>query len=196
VLGDLLSREFSLTTGHLTALLGGCPFAPSLLTFRFINGLLDFSTAVALGTVASVAGLQLRLPAYLLLVPTVPLLRVVVHLARPEHRTQVLAGSCPRTDVLSPDWFSVGILATGLPLSLQAPGPWIVMNTVLPVGVLLGRSRAAGSSSGPGSSSSSSGRRCSSTRSAGPRCPASRNRRPSSARSPRPRCPQGPRRHR
>jgi hypothetical protein len=136
-LGDLLSQEFSLTTGHLTALLGGCLFAPSLLTFWFINGLLDFSTAVALGTVASVAGLQLRLLAYLLLVPTFLLLRIGVHLAHPEHRKQVLAGSCPRTDVLSLDWFSVGILATGLPLSLQALGPWIAMNTVLLVGVLL-----------------------------------------------------------
>jgi hypothetical protein len=133
---DLLSQEFSLSAGHLTALLGGCLFAPSLLTFRFINGLLDFSTAVALGTVASTAGLQLRLLAYLLLVPTFLLLRIGVHLAHPEHRKQVLAGSCPRTDVLSLDWFSVGILATGLPLSLQALGPWITMNVVLLVGVL------------------------------------------------------------
>jgi hypothetical protein len=134
---DLFSQEFSFSTGHLTALLGGCLFAPSLLTFWFINGLLDFSTAVALGTVASAAGLQIRLLAYLLLVPTFLLLRIGVHLAHPEHRKQVLAGSCPRTDVLSLDWFSVGILATGLPLSLQALGPWITMNVVLLVGVLL-----------------------------------------------------------
>jgi hypothetical protein len=134
---DLFSQEFSFSAGHLTALLGGCLFAPSLLTFWFINGFLDFSTAVALGTVASTAGLQIRLLAYLLLVPTFLLLRVGVHLAHPEHRKQVLAGSCPRTDVLSLDWFSVGILATGLPLSLQALGPWITMNLVLLVGVLL-----------------------------------------------------------
>jgi hypothetical protein len=136
-LADLFSQEFSFSTGHLTALLGGCLFAPSLLTFWFINGLLDFSTAVALGTVASAAGLQVRLLAYLLLVPTFLLLRIGVHLAHPGHRKQVLAGSCPRTDVLSLDWFSVGILATGLPLSLQSLGPWVVMNAVLLVGVLL-----------------------------------------------------------
>jgi hypothetical protein len=136
-LADLFSQEFSFSTGHLTALLGGCLFAPSLLTFWFINGLLDFSTAVALGTVASAAGLQIRLLAYLLLVPTFLLLRIGVHLAHPGHRKQVLAGSCPRTDVLSLDWFSVGILATGLPLSLQSLGPWVVMNAVLLVGVLL-----------------------------------------------------------
>lgn len=133
----VFAREFAFSPGHLTALLGGCLFAPSLLTFWFINGLIDFSTAVALGTVASVAGLQLRLLAYLLLVPTFLLLRVGIHLAHPEHRRRILEGSCPPKDVLSLDWFSVGILATGLPLSLQALGPWIIMNAVLLVGVLL-----------------------------------------------------------
>jgi len=134
---ELLSREFAFSTGHLTAFLSGCLFAPSLLTFWFVNGVLDFSTALVLGAVASPAGLQLRVVAYLLLVPTFLALRAGVHLAHPVHRQQVLSGSCPRTDLLSLDWFSVGILATGLPLSLQALGPWIGMNLVFVVGLLV-----------------------------------------------------------
>ncbi|WP_318570957.1 hypothetical protein [Salinigranum marinum] len=134
---ELLSREFAFSTGHLTAFLSGCLFAPSLLTFWFINGVLDFSTALVLGAVVSPAGLQLRVVAYLLLVPTFLALRAGFHLAHPVHRQQVLSGSCPRTELLSLDWFSVGILATGLPLSLQALGPWIGMNLVFVVGLLV-----------------------------------------------------------
>ena len=149
-LSGLLDQEFSPSTGHVTALLSGCLFAPSILTFWFVNGVLDFSTAIALGSVASVAGLQVRVLAYVLLVPTFLALRAGVHLAHPGHREQVLAGSCPRTDVLSLDWFSVGILATGLPLSLQYLGPWVGMNAVFLVGLLvvprLLSGRAAGAS--------------------------------------------------
>lgn len=134
---ELVRQEFTPSTGHLTALLSGCLFAPSLLTFWFVNGVLDFSTALALGSVASVAGLQVRVVAYLLLVPTFLLLRAGVHLAHPAHRRQVLAGTCPPNDLLSLDWFSVGILATGLPLSLQALGPWLGMNTVLLLGLFV-----------------------------------------------------------
>lgn len=134
---ELLSQEFAFSTGHLTAFLSGCLFAPSLLTFWFINGVLDFSTALVLGAVASPAGLQIRVVAYLLLVPTFLVLRAVFHLAHPAHRQQVLSGSCPRTELLSLDWFSVGILATGLPLSLQALGPWVGMNLVFVVGLVV-----------------------------------------------------------
>lgn len=134
---DLFSQEFALSTGHATAFLSGCLFAPSLLTFWFVNGLLDFSSALALGTVVSPAGLQLRLVAYLLLVPTFLVLRATIHLTHPAHREQVLSGSCPRNEFLSLDWFSVGILATGLPLSFQEFGPWIGMNAVLLVGLLI-----------------------------------------------------------
>ena len=57
---DLLSQGLSYSTGHLTVVLNGCLFAPSLLTFWFVNGFLDFSTAVAIGAVATPAGLQVR----------------------------------------------------------------------------------------------------------------------------------------
>lgn len=134
---QLFSQEFSFSTGHLTAFLSGCLFAPSLLTFWLVNGVLDFSTALVLGAVVSPAGLQIRVLAYLLLVPTFLVLRASFHLAHPVHRRQVLSGSCPRTEVLSLDWFSVGILATGLPLSLQDLGPWIGMNTVFLVGLIV-----------------------------------------------------------
>lgn len=136
-LAELLSQEFAYTSGHLTALVNGCLFAPSILTFWFVNGLLDFSTALVIGSVASPAGLLVRLYAYLLLVPTFLLLRAGFHLLHPGHREQVLDGACPNTKVLSLDWFSVGILATGLPLALQDLGPWLAMNAVFVVGVFV-----------------------------------------------------------
>jgi len=136
-LSDLFAQEFSYSTGHLAAILNGCLFAPSLLTFWFVNGVLDFSTAIAIGAVATPAGLQVRLIAYLLLVPTFLLARVVVHLLHPVHRAQVLAGSCPSTPLMSLDWFSMGILATGLPLAIQNFGPWFGMNAILLVGVFV-----------------------------------------------------------
>ncbi len=135
--GDLLAQEFSFSTGHLATILGGCLFAPSVLTFWFVNGVLDFSTAIAIGSVQTAAGLQVRLYAYLLLVPTFLFVRATLHLAHPVHRRQVLAGSCPRTRLLSLDWFSVGILATGLPLAVQNLGPWVSMNAVFLVGIFL-----------------------------------------------------------
>lgn len=134
---DLLSREFTFSTGHLTALLNGCLFAPSLLTFWFVNGVVDFSTALLIGAVATPAGLQVRLLAYALLVPTFLALRMGVHLAHPRHRREVLSGACPDVRYLSLDWFSVGILATGLPLALQTLGPWVAANAVFVVGVFV-----------------------------------------------------------
>jgi len=134
---DLLGQEFSPSTGHLAAILHGCLFAPSILTFWFVNGLVDFSTAVAIGAVATPAGLYVRLLAYVLLVPTFLLGRVAVHLAHPVHRKQILAGSCPSTRLLSLDWISMGILATGLPLALGNLGPWLGMNAVFVVGVFV-----------------------------------------------------------
>lgn len=136
-LGDLFSQEFSYSTGHLAVILNGCLFAPSLLTFWFVNGVLDFSTAIAIGAVATPAGLQVRLLAYVLLMPTFLLIRVIVHLLHPVHRTQILAGSCPNTRLLSLDWFSMGILATGLPLAIQNFGPWFGMNAIFLIGVFV-----------------------------------------------------------
>ncbi|VTT86357.1 hypothetical protein DM2_2395 [Halorubrum sp. DM2] len=121
----------------MTAILNGCLFAPSLLGFWFVNGVLDFSTAIAIGAVATPAGLQVRLLAYLLVVPTFLLTRIAVHLIHPVHRKQVLSGSCPTTRLMSLDWFSVGILTTGLPLAIQNVGPWAGMNAVFLVGVFL-----------------------------------------------------------
>jgi hypothetical protein len=134
---DLFSQEFSYSAGHLATVLNGCLFAPSLLTFWFVNGVIDFSTAIAIGAVATPAGLQIRLLAYVLLVPTFLLARIAVHLLHPTHRRQVLGGSCPNVRLLSLDWFSMGILATGLPLALQNFGPWLAMNTVFVVGVFV-----------------------------------------------------------
>lgn len=136
-LADLAGQEFAPTGGHLTALLGTCLFAPSLFTFWFVNGLVDFSTAFVIGAVATPGGLAVRLLAYVLLVPTFLALRAAYHLARPSHRRAVLSGICPPTQFLSLDWFSVGILATGLPLALQDLGPWLGMNVVFLVGVFV-----------------------------------------------------------
>ncbi|WP_435064646.1 hypothetical protein [Halobaculum sp. EA56] len=132
---DLLSQEFSPSTGHLATVVSGCLFAPSLFVFWFVNGVVDFSTALAVGAVASPAGLQVRLAAYVLLVPTFLVARVAVHLVRPADRRAVLSGSCPQTTYLSLDWVSVGILATGLPFALRDVGPWLGANLVVLVGV-------------------------------------------------------------
>lgn len=134
---DLFSQEFSYSTGYFATILNGCLFAPSLLTFWFVNGLIDFSTAITIGAVATPAGLQMRLLAYVLLVPTFFLVRVGVHLLHPAHRRQILAGSCPNARLLSLDWFSMGILATGLPLALQDFGPWLGMNVMLLLGLFV-----------------------------------------------------------
>lgn len=99
--------------------------------------MLDVSTAIAIGAVVTPAGLQTRLIAYLLLVPTFLLSRVSLHLLHPMHRTQVLADSCPNTTLLSLDWVSLGILATGLPLAIKNVGPWFGMNIVFLVGVFV-----------------------------------------------------------
>jgi hypothetical protein len=134
---DLLDQEFDWSAGHLATLLSGCVFAPSLLTFWFVNGVLDFSTAVLIGSVSGPAGLGVRLLAYLLLVPTFLFLRVGYYLLHPGHRRTVPSGACPQSDLLSLDWFSVGILATGLPLALANLGPWLGMNLVFLVGVFV-----------------------------------------------------------
>lgn len=134
---DLLDQEFAPSTGHLTALLNGCAFAPSLLAFWAVNGVLDFSTAFALGTTGGPGGLAVRVVAYLLLVPVFVLLRVTYYLGHPVHRETVLSGACPESRLFSLDWFSVGILATGLPLALQNAGPWLATNLVFLVGVFL-----------------------------------------------------------
>lgn len=136
-LGELFTQEFSYSTGYLATILNGCLFAPSLLTFWFVNGVIDFSTAIAIGAVSTPAGLQLRLLAYVLLVPTFLLVRMGLHLLHPGHRAQILDGSCPSAQPLSLDWFSLGVLATGLPLAVQNLGPWLGMNAVFLVGVFL-----------------------------------------------------------
>lgn len=135
--GDLLDQEFGASVGHLTTLIHGCVFAPSLLTFWLVNGVLDFSTAFAIGAIAGPGGLVVRLAAYLLLVPVFIGLRAGFYLAHPRHRRTILSGACPSSQVLSLDWFSVGILATGLPLALQNLGPWIGMNTVFLLGLFV-----------------------------------------------------------
>jgi hypothetical protein len=43
---DLFSREFSSSTGHVATILSGCLFAPSLLTFWFVNGFIDSANSV------------------------------------------------------------------------------------------------------------------------------------------------------
>ena len=134
---DLFSQEFSYSTGYFATILNGCLFAPSLFTFWFVNGLIDFSTAITIGAVATPAGLQIRLLAYVLLIPTFFLLRVGIHLLHPAHRRQILAGSCPNARLLSLDWFSLGILATGLPLALQDFGPWLGMNIAFLLGLFV-----------------------------------------------------------
>ncbi len=132
---DLLDQEFDWSAGHATALLSTCVFAPSLLTFWVVNGVADFSTAIVIGAVATPGGLQVRLLAYVLLVPVFLLSRAAFYLAHPVHRQTVLSGACPQSRVLSLDWFSVGVLATGLPMALQDLGPWLGMNVVFLLGL-------------------------------------------------------------
>ncbi|MFB6243911.1 MAG: hypothetical protein ABEH80_07405 [Halobaculum sp.] len=134
---DMLSQEFDWSAGNLAVVLNSCAFAPSLLTFWLVNGVLDFSTALVIGAVQSPGGLVVRLIAYVLLVPVFLGVRMGYYLLHPEHRRAVLSGACPSSDVLSLDWFSVGILATGLPLALETLGPWIGMNAVFVVGLFV-----------------------------------------------------------
>ncbi|MFB6222692.1 MAG: hypothetical protein ABEH86_03335 [Haloarcula sp.] len=58
---DLLAQEFDWSAGHLATILSGGAFAPSLLTFWFVNGLIDFSTAIAIGSIQGPGGLVVRL---------------------------------------------------------------------------------------------------------------------------------------
>ncbi|SHH02069.1 hypothetical protein [Halobaculum gomorrense] len=134
---ELVSQEFSPSVGHVTTILSGCVFAPSLFVFWFVNGVIDFSTALAIGAVSSAAGLQVRLLAYVLLIPVFLAARVVLHLLDPEDRRAVLSGSCPQSRYLSLDWVSVGILATGLPFALRDIGPWLGGNLVVVLGVFV-----------------------------------------------------------
>jgi hypothetical protein len=135
--GELLTQEFDWSAGHLTALLNGCVFAPQLLTFWFVNGVADFSTAIVLGTVASPGGLQVRLLAYLLVVPVFVAVRAGYYLVHPVHRRAILSGTCPKSRVLSLDWFTVGILMTGLPLAFRDLGLWVGTNAVFVLGIFV-----------------------------------------------------------
>lgn len=135
--GDLLDQEFAISPGHVTAILNTCVFAPSIFTFWLINGVIDFSTAIAIGSVQSPGGLAIRLLAYILLVPVFLGLRIGYYLAHPVHRKTIFAGACPQAQLLSLDWFSVGILATGLPLALQNLGSWVASNAVYLLGLFV-----------------------------------------------------------
>jgi hypothetical protein len=95
---ELLAQRFEFSTAHLAAVLSACVFAPSLLTFWFVSGVIDLSTAFVLGSLAGPGGLTVRLVADLLLVPTYLLVRATHYLAHPVHRAAVLSGTCPRRD--------------------------------------------------------------------------------------------------
>ena len=69
--------------------------------------------------------------------PTFLVVRMGGYLVHPAHRRQVLAGVCPNVQFLSLDWFSVGILVTGLPLAIQNLGPWLATNAVFLVGLFV-----------------------------------------------------------
>ncbi|MFB6219353.1 MAG: hypothetical protein ABEH77_09325 [Halobacteriaceae archaeon] len=136
-IGDLIGQEFRWSAGHLSTLLGGCVFAPSILSFWLVNGLLNFPTAVVLGAVGSTGGLFVRLGAYVLLVPVFVALRAGYYLAHPVHRETVLAGACPQSELFSLDWFSAAILLTGFPLAMRELGPWLSMNAVFVLGLFV-----------------------------------------------------------
>lgn len=137
-LGELLAREFSWSNGYTAVLFNSCMFAPSILSFWFVNGILDFSTAFVIGSVgANGVGLAVRLLAYLLLVPVFLGLRMAHYLLHPRHRQAVFEGTCPNHEFLSLDWFSVGIVATGLPLAWQRLGPWVGSNAIFLVGIFV-----------------------------------------------------------
>lgn len=121
--------------GNATSLGLSCVFGLTLLKFWFLNGLIDFSTALAVGSVASPVGLAVRLTAYVLVVPTFVGLRLAYYAAHPAYRRALRGGSCPSGGPLRLDWFTVGILATGLPIALRDLGPWLGMTAVFLVGL-------------------------------------------------------------
>lgn len=134
---SLVSDDCTWSCGNAAGVGLGCVFGLTVLKYWFINGLIDFSTALAVGAVASTAGLGVRLGAYVLVVPVFLGARLTYYLAHPTHRDALLSGGCHETDLLGLDWFTVGILATGLPIALQDVGPWIGMNAVFLVGVFV-----------------------------------------------------------
>lgn len=124
-LTGIVGDQCHASCGHSTALGLGCLFSASLLRYWFVNGLLDFSTAFALGTAAAPGGLIARLAAYLAVVPVFLLTLWGYHLFDAERRTRLLETGSPSRTPLSLDWFTVGILATGFPIALRALGTWI-----------------------------------------------------------------------
>lgn len=134
---DLVSEDCSGSCGNFLGVGLGCLLGVTLLKFWFVNGLIDFSTALVLGTVTSTAGLAVRLTAYLFVVPFFLGVQLSYYLLHPVHRATLREGQCPKSDVLSLDWFTVGILATGLPIALRDFGPWAGMNVVFLVGLFI-----------------------------------------------------------
>jgi hypothetical protein len=134
---DLVRDDCSGSCGNVFGVGLGCLFGLTVFKYWFINGIIDFSTALVLGAVASSAGLAVRLAAYVLVVPFFLGVRLTYYLVHPRHRTTLRAGNCPKSNLLSLDWFTVGILATGLPIALRHFGPWAGMNVVFLVGLFV-----------------------------------------------------------
>lgn len=133
----LFTKECAWSCGYFVVFLFGCVFSPIILKYWVINGLLDFSTSLVIGSVTTGSGLLVRALAYVIIVPVFFALKFLYYAVHPEHRQTVLSGACPRGRLFSLDWFSVGILATGLPLALQNFGPWIGMNAIFLLGVFV-----------------------------------------------------------
>lgn len=134
---DLFTKECAWSCGYFVAFLFGCVFSPVILKYWFINGVLDFSTALVIGSVSTQSGMLVRALAYVLIVPAFFVAKFTYYAVHPQYRQTILTGACPTGRLFSLDWFSVGILATGLPLALQDLGPWIGMNTVFLLGVFV-----------------------------------------------------------
>lgn len=137
VVVSLVSDDCTWSCGNAAGVGLCCVFGLTVLKYWFVNGLFDFSTALVVGAVASTAGLAVRLGAYVLVVPFFLGLRLTYYLAHPSYRDALLSGQCPETNLLSLDWFTVGILATGLPIALRDFGPWVGMNAVFLVGLFV-----------------------------------------------------------
>lgn len=134
---DLVKDDCSGSCGTYLGVGLGCFFGVTILKFWLINGIIDFSTALVLGTFTSTAGLAVRLAAYVFVVPFFFAVQLSYYLLHLDHRSTLRPGRCQRSDLLSLDWFTVGVLVTGLPLALREFGPLAGMNAVFLVGLFV-----------------------------------------------------------
>lgn len=130
----VLKREIAFKDGHFILFLFGCIFSANI-AFWFINGALDFSVGIALGSINDGDQVITKILAYLLLIPAFLFIQIGYYYLF--HREQIRKGQCPSKSVVTLDWFAVGILATSFPLALQNLGAWTVSGIVYGLGIFV-----------------------------------------------------------